>query len=131
MADNEILASALRKVAWRLPPFMGLLCLLSLSTANVSFASLQMNKDLGFTRRSTPGRVASSSSLWLSMPSNMILDRIGQGVDRRVLAGPIAIAWPGSTAPLVLLLASCSDPKRGCCGPVLYLTYWFPRPARI
>jgi len=41
-------ASVLRKVAWRLIPFMGLLYLMAfLDRVNIGFAALTMNTDLG------------------------------------------------------------------------------------
>ncbi|HXH65624.1 MAG TPA: MFS transporter [Candidatus Limnocylindrales bacterium] len=51
-ANSEVGARARRKIAWRLLPFVFLLYLVAyLDRANVSFAALKMNLDLGFSDR--------------------------------------------------------------------------------
>ena len=139
MADNAILASALRKVAWRLPPFMGLLFLLSfIDRANVSFASLQMNKDLGFTPTIYAWGVGFFffSYVLFEVPSNMILDRIGarRWIAPTVLAwGAIAIAmaWVDGARSFFLLRFLLGIAEAGLLpGLLLYLTYWFPASQR-
>ena len=92
MPDNAILASALAKVARRLVPFMGLLFLVSfIDRANVSFAALSMNRDLGFTPTIYAWGVGFFffGYVLFEVPSNMVIDRIGV----RRWIGPLVMAW--------------------------------------
>ena len=135
MGDEDVLQSALRKVAWRLPPFMGLIFLLSfIDRANVSFAALSMNKDLGFTPTVYAWGVGFFffSYVLLGTPSNLMLERVGA---RRWIA-PMVILW----GAIAIAMASVNGPRSffalrfllGAAeagllpGLLLYLTYWFP-----
>ena len=56
--EDEVRRKVIRKAAWRLLPFMGLLYFVSfLDRVNVSFAALTMNADIGLSAgRLRPGR---------------------------------------------------------------------------
>jgi hypothetical protein len=50
MDDAKLERSAMRRIGWRLVPFLILAYFVSfLDRVNVGFAAIQMNKDLGFT----------------------------------------------------------------------------------
>ncbi len=135
MTESAALASALSKAARRLTPFMGLLFLVSfLDRANVSFAALVMNRDLGFTPTVYAWGVGFFffGYVLFEVPSNMMVERVGAG---RWL-GPIAIVW--GLASISLFAANgartffslrfiLGAAEAGVLpGMLLYLTYWFP-----
>ncbi len=132
-------ATALRKAQWRLIPFMSLLFLLSfIDRSNVSFAALQMNRDLGFTPTTYAWGVGFFFFGYVAfeVPSNMILERIGA----RAWIAPIVIAWGLAS----MALAWANDAERFFAlrfvlglaeagilpGLLLYMTYWFPKDRR-
>src|SRR2546427_2388175 len=105
-----------------------------LDRVNVSFAALQMNRDLGFSSAAY-GRGAGIFFLGyclFQVPSNLVLARVGA---RRWIGG-IMIAWGliASTMMLVrgvgsfyALRALLGVVEAGFFpGMILYLTYWFP-----
>ncbi|KPU94345.1 hypothetical protein APR50_10795 [Variovorax paradoxus] len=116
-------------------PFLALLFLLSfLDRANVSFAALGMNKDLGFT----PTVYALGVGVFFlgyvlfEVPSNMMIEKIGA---RRWIA-PLTIAW-GCVAMAMAFVHDANSffvlrfllgvAEAGLLpGLFLYLTYWFP-----
>jgi ACS family tartrate transporter-like MFS transporter len=126
---------AIRKAAWRLVPFLGLLYFVSfLDRVNVSFAALTMNADLSFTA-TVFGNAAGIFFLGyviFEIPSNFMLHKIGA---RRWIAR-IMISWgllsmsmalirtPWSFYSLRLLLGIAEAGFFP--GIILYLTYWFP-----
>ena len=135
MTESAALASALHKAARRLTPFMGLLFLVSfLDRANVSFAALVMNKDLGFTPTIYSWGVGFFffGYVLFEVPSNIMVHRIGA----RRWIGPIVIVW--GLASIALFTANGARtffPLRFVLGAaeagflpgmLLYLTYWFP-----
>src|SRR3712207_3575618 len=72
--------SALRKVAWRLMPFLGVLYFVNyLDRTNIGFAKLTMSEDLGLTE--TMFGLASGlffiGYLFFEVPSNLALHRFG------------------------------------------------------
>ncbi len=127
--------SVVAKATRRLMPFLALLFLLSfLDRANVSFAALGMNQDLGFT----PTVYALGVGFFFfgyvlfEVPSNMMIEKIGA---RRWIA-PLTIAW-GCVAVLMAFTHSANSfftlrfllgmAEAGLLpGLFLYLTYWFP-----
>lgn len=82
----------MRKVGWRLLPFLFLLYVVCfVDRTNVSFAALQMNRDLGFSN-SVYGLGAGIFFLGYALfeiPSNLILAKVGA----RRWIGRIAITW--------------------------------------
>lgn len=116
-------------------PFLSMLFLLSfLDRANVSFAALGMNQDLGFT----PTVYALGVGVFFlgyvlfEVPSNLMIEKFGA---RRWIA-PLTIAW-GCIAVLMAFVHNSSTffvlrfllgvAEAGLLpGLFLYLTYWFP-----
>jgi ACS family tartrate transporter-like MFS transporter len=125
----------MRKVYFRLLPFTFALYLICyLDRANIGFASLTMNRDLGFS--SYIYGLGAGAFFWgyfiLEVPSNLILERVGA---RRWIAR-IMISWgivsgcfafvqgPISFFTLRFLLGLAEAGFFP--GMILYFTYWFP-----
>ncbi len=90
--DSILGAGVVRKVAWRLIPFMGLLYFVNyLDRVNVGFAALTMNHDLGFS----PAVYGNGAGILFlgyflfQVPSNLALGRYGT----RAVIMPIMILW--------------------------------------
>lgn len=132
---DPIAASALRKVRWRLIPFLfGLYIVAYLDRVNVGFAAIDMNRDLGFSA----AVYGMGSGLFfltytlLEVPSNLVLARVGA----RVWIARIMFTWgiastamifvtgPLSFYSLRLLLGAAEAGFFP--GIILYLTRWFP-----
>ncbi|MBO9580822.1 MAG: MFS transporter [Sphingobium sp.] len=125
----------MRKVRWRLLPFLVVCYLLALiDRGNVGMASLQMTEDLGLTK----AQFGFGASLFfisyflIEVPSNMALERFGA---RRWIAR-IMITWgivsagtalvKGATSFYVLRLILGAAEAGFFPGIVLYLTWWLP-----
>jgi ACS family tartrate transporter-like MFS transporter len=142
IAESALLASALSalaKVRIKLTPFLCLLYLANyLDRINVSFASLQMSRELNLT----PVVFGLGAGFFFvgyvlcEIPSNLILERVGA---RRWIAR-IMISWGivsagmaytrGATSFCVLRLILGAAEAGFFPGIILYLTYWFPREER-
>ena len=133
--DTTIERRTMRKVYWRLLPFTFALYLICyLDRANIGFAALTMNKDLGFS--SYIYGLGAGAFFWgyflLEVPSNLILEMVGA---RRWIAR-IMITWgivsgcfafvqgPVSFFTLRFLLGLAEAGFFP--GMILYFTYWFP-----
>jgi ACS family tartrate transporter-like MFS transporter len=133
--DTTIERRTMRKVYWRLLPFCFALYLICyLDRANIGFAALTMNKDLGFS--SYIYGLGAGAFFWgyflLEVPSNLILEKVGA---RRWIAR-IMITWgivsgcfafvqgPVSFFTLRFLLGLAEAGFFP--GMILYFTYWFP-----
>jgi ACS family tartrate transporter-like MFS transporter len=127
--------SALRKVAWRLIPFMTLLYFVAfLDRVNIGFAALTMNADLGLT----PSMFGFASGIFFigyvlfEVPSNIIMEKVGA----RIWIARIMITWGllsagtafvSSPTGLYVLRFLLGVAEAGFFpGMILYLTYWFP-----
>jgi ACS family tartrate transporter-like MFS transporter len=129
----------LARAAWRLIPFMSLMYVVSfLDRVNISFASLRMNQDLGFS----PEIYGFASGVFFfgyflfEVPSNLMLQKVGA----RLWMCRICISW----GFLSMLTAFAREPVGFCIvrfllgaaeaglypGMVLYMTYWFPASTR-
>ncbi len=129
----------LRRITWRLIPFMMLLYFIAfLDRANVGFAAMDMNRDLNISK-TLFGFGSGAFFLgyfFFELPSNLLLDRFGA---RRWIAR-IMISWgivSGATAFVVgaksyiavrILLGVAEAGFFP--GMILYLTYWFPTTIR-
>ena len=125
----------MRKVYLRLLPFCFILYLICyLDRANIGFAALTMNKDLGLS--SYIYGLGAGAFFWgyflLEVPSNLILERVGA----RKWIARIMISWgivsgcfafvngPVSFFSLRFLLGLAEAGFFP--GMILYFTYWFP-----
>src|ERR1700743_163550 len=138
-SDRVLADSILKRAAWRLIPFMSLMYVVSfLDRVNISFASLTMNHDLGFS----PQVYGFASGIFFfgyflcEVPSNLMLQRVGA----RLWMCRICVSW----GFLSMLTAFAREPISFCIlrcllgaaeaglypGMVLYMTYWFPSSTR-
>jgi ACS family tartrate transporter-like MFS transporter len=136
---EELSSITLRKVTWRLIPFLFLLYVLAwLDRVNVGFAGLQMNADLGFS--STVFGVGSGiffvGYCLFEIPSNLILERVGA----RLWIARIMITWGLISAGLMLartpavfylLRFLLGAAEAGFFpGIIYYLSLWYPKAQR-
>ena len=132
---NELAAVTLRKVTWRLIPFLFVLYVVAwLDRVNVGFAGLQMNTDLGFS--STVFGFGSGifflGYCLFEIPSNIILERVGA----RLWISRIMVTWGLISAGLMfvrtpaafyLLRFLLGVAEAGFFpGVIYYLSLWYP-----
>jgi len=132
-------AALIRKISIRLIPFLFLLYIVSyLDRVNVSFASLQMNKSLGFSAEvySLGAGIFFIAYFIFEVPSNLILHRMGA----RLWIARIMITWGVISSAMMFVKGPVSFymlrfllgvAEAGFFpGVILYLTYWFPNGVR-
>lgn len=134
-ADDGIGRAALRKVAERLIPFLGVLYFFAfLDRVNVGFAALTMNADLGLSAQvfGLGAGIFFVGYVLFEVPSNVMLERFGA----RVWIARIMISW----GILSAAMAFVQGPKSFYAvrfllgiaeagffpGIIFYLTCWFP-----
>jgi ACS family tartrate transporter-like MFS transporter len=131
--------NAVRRITWRLLPFVFLLYLIaSIDRSNVAFAALQMNHDLGFTG-SVYGFGAGIFFIAycvFEIPSNLILAQVGA---RRWISR-IMISWGIVACAMMLIRGRASfyilrfllgAAEAGFFpGMIFYLGQWFPAAER-
>ena len=135
MMDAALERSAMRRIGWRLVPFLILAYFVSfLDRVNVGFAAIQMNHDLGLTATvfGWGAGIFFLGYFLLEIPSNLALERFGARVwIARIMAtwGIISAAtalvqgpWSFVASRFLLGLAEAGFFP----GVILYLTYWFP-----
>jgi ACS family tartrate transporter-like MFS transporter len=134
-SDEALERSTLRKAAWRLLPLMGLGYGVSfIDRLNISFAALQMNRDLHFSAAvyGLGAGLFFLSYAALEIPSNLILMRVGarRWIARIMLTwGVIAVGMMFVRTPVQFyamrfLLGAA---EAGFFPGVIYhLTFWFP-----
>ena len=136
---DEIAHSALRKVRWRLIPFLFLLYIIAyLDRVNVGFASIDMNRDLGFSAAvyGLGSGIFFLSYTLLEVPSNLMLARLGA----RVWIARIMLTWGALSSAMIFVNSPMSfyvlrfllgAAEAGFFpGIILYLTQWFPQRER-
>jgi len=129
----------LARAAWRLIPFMSLMYVVSfLDRVNISFASLTMNHDLGFSPQAYGfgAGIFFWGYFFFEVPSNLMLQKVGA----RLWMCRICVTWgllsmlqafvkdPVSFSILRFLLGAAEAGLYP--GMVLYMTYWFPSSTR-
>jgi MFS transporter, ACS family, tartrate transporter len=135
MTDDTFEHATIRKVAWRLLPFLFLMfiwCLID--RVNLAFAALTMNADLGFTATtySLGAAMFFLGYCTVEVPSNLLLQRYGA----RLWLSRIMISWGIVSASMAfitgvysfcVLRALLGFAEAGFFpGVILYLTLWFP-----
>ena len=138
-STEELSAVTLRKVTWRLIPFLFVLYVIAwLDRVNVGFAGLQMNTDLGFS--STVFGFGSGIFFFgyclFEIPSNIILERVGA----RLWIARIMVTWGLISSGLMLvrtpLLFYLLRFLLGVAeagffpGVIYYLSLWYPTAQR-
>jgi ACS family tartrate transporter-like MFS transporter len=132
---EEIQGRVLRKVGWRILPFVMLLYFVSfIDRVNIGFAALTMNKDIGLSSVAfgLGAGVFFAGYFLFEVPSNLILHRVGA----RVWIARVMISWgiasgatafvQGPTGFYVLRFLLGVAEAGFFPGMILYLSYWFP-----
>ena len=137
--DTKPLESAVNKAMWRLVPISMLLFFFSLlDRTNISFAALEMNKDLGLSppQYGTAAGIFFVGYVLFEIPSNFLLQRTGA----RVWLARIMVTWglvvmgmayiqgPASLYALRFLLGVAEAGLLP--GLLLYLGLWLPAQQR-
>jgi MFS transporter, ACS family, tartrate transporter len=135
MSDETLERSTIRAVAWRLLPLIGLgYGIAFIDRLNISFAALQMNRDLHFSA-SVYGLGAGLffvSYALLEIPSNLVLLRVGarRWIARIMLTwGVIAVGMMFVRTPMqfyVMRFALGAAEAGFFPGVIYYLTLWIP-----
>src|SRR5277367_402676 len=138
-SSSDPASSTLKKVGWRLIPFLGVLYFAAfIDRVNVGFAAAQMNRDLGLSAY-VYGLGAGIFFIGYSLfevPSNLILHQVG---GRRwlarimltwaVIAGAMAFIKGATGFYLLRFLLGVAE-AGFFPGVVYYLTYWVPAAGR-
>jgi len=136
---SEAERTVVRKVAVRLVPFLCLLYFVAyLDRVNVGFAALTMRQDIGLSAEAygLAAGIFFIGYCFFELPSNLLLDRFGarRWIARIMISwGLVSIATAFVRGPLsfyVLRLLLGVAEAGFFPGLVLYLTRWFPGPAR-
>jgi ACS family tartrate transporter-like MFS transporter len=134
-ATPDLEPGTLKKVAWRLIPFLGLLYFAAfIDRVNVGFAAVQMNRDLGLSAYvyGLGAGIFFIGYFLFEVPSNMILHRVGAGrwIARIMVTWGIVSAatmFVNSAASFYLLRFLLGVAEAGFFpGMLLYFTFWFP-----
>ncbi|MHC2282391.1 MFS family permease [Bradyrhizobium diazoefficiens] len=132
---SEIQTRVLRKITWRIVPFIMLLYFVAfIDRVNIGFASLTMNKDIGLS----PAVYGFGAGIFFwgyflfEVPSNIILHKIGA----RIWIARVMITWgivsaamafvQGPTGFYILRFLLGVAEAGFFPGIILYLSYWFP-----
>lgn len=133
--SGELETRVLRKITWRIVPFIMVLYLIAfIDRVNIGFAALTMNQDLGFS--STVFGVGAGifflGYFLFEVPSNLILDKVGA----RIWIARVMITWGIISGAMALVQGTTSFytlrfllgvAEAGFFpGIILYLSYWFP-----
>ena len=135
----EVEAAALRKVGWRLIPFLWLMYVAAfLDRTSIGFAALQMNRDLGFSA-SVYGLGAGLFFVGyclFEVPSNLLLHRVGgpRWLARIMLTWAVvagAMAFIGGVSGFYALRFLLGVAEAGFFpGIIYYLSRWIPAAQR-
>jgi MFS transporter, ACS family, tartrate transporter len=136
---SDIETITLKKVGWRLIPFLALLYFAAfIDRANISFAAIGMNRDLGFSAYvyGLGAGIFFVGYCLFEVPSNLLLHKVGG----RLWIARIMITWAliagalafikGATGFYVLRFMLGVAEAGFFPGIVYYLTYWVPAAQR-
>jgi ACS family tartrate transporter-like MFS transporter len=139
MEQSALEHYVMRKVAWRLLPFMGICYVVAfLDRVNVSFAKLSMMADLNLSTAiyATGAGIFFVGYFIFEVPSNLLLERVGA----RLWIARIMLLWGVISAAMAFVTGKwgfylmrflLGASEAGFFpGLVLYNTYWFPRAYR-
>lgn len=139
MVDIDLGKSTLKKVAWRLIPFICLLYLMNIiDRANVGFARLQMQDDLRLSEDTfnLGYGMFYVGYLLFEVPSNLLMKKVGA----RLWIARIMISWGMISSLSMFVWDQWSFYGLRIClgiaeagffpGIILYLSYWFPERER-
>ena len=133
--DMDIEKRTLRKITWRIVPFIMILYLIAyIDRVNIGFAAITMKEDLGFTA-SILGFGAGIFFLGyflFEVPSNIILHKVGARiwiarvmVTWGIIAGGMAFVESSTSFYVMRFLLGVAE-AGFFPGIILYLSYWVP-----
>src|SRR5471032_3011128 len=134
-ADQDLEAATMRRVSWRLMPFLMFAYLLCyVDRINLGFASLQMNQAVGLDPKiyGLGAGIFFIGYFILEVPSNLGLERFGarRWIGRIMVSwGVVSMAFALTSGPisfLVLRFLLGAAEAGFFPGVILYLTYWYP-----
>jgi ACS family tartrate transporter-like MFS transporter len=139
MNDSSLEKSTLKKITWRLIPFVCLLYIFNiLDRANLGFARLQMQDDLQLSEEmfNLGYGIFYIGYLLFELPSNLLLRRVGarRWIARIMISWGLISCWTmfvrdqWSFYSLRILLGIAEAGFFP--GIILYLSYWFPERER-
>jgi len=133
--QKSLEAETMRKITWRIIPFLVICYLMALiDRGNIGMASLQMNGDLGLTKKvfGFAGSLFFFAYFLFEVPSNLALQKFGA----RKWIARIMVTWglvsactafvQGQNSLFVMRFLLGAAEAGFFPGVVLYLTYWFP-----
>ena len=131
--------AAIRKVTWRLVPFLFVLYMVNyLDRINIGFAALSMNRDLHLTATAfgLANAIFYAGYVACEIPSNLLMANFGA----RLWLSRIMVTWGLASAATMLVVDTTSlygvrflvgvFEAGFAPGVILYLTYWFPESHR-
>lgn len=134
-AETTLEMRTMRKVTWRLLPFLMLCYLMAfIDRANVGMASLQMNADLGLSARifGFGASLFFVAYFLMEVPSNLMLQKIGARywiarimVTWGMVSTGMAFVWNAESFYVMRFLLGAAE-AGFFPGVILYLTYWMP-----
>jgi MFS transporter, ACS family, tartrate transporter len=134
-ASDRFEIQTMRKVAWRIVPFVSLLYFIAyVDRVNIGFAALTMNKDLGFS--SAVFGFGAGIFFWgyflFEVPSNLILNRVGARIwiarvmiTWGLISGAMIFVWDSNSFYILRFLLGAAE-AGFFPGIILYLSFWFP-----
>lgn len=134
-SPDTLEVTVMRKVTWRLLPFLMLCYLLAfIDRANIGMASLQMNADIGLSSK-VFGFGASLffvAYFLMEVPSNLMLQRVGARrwiarimISWGMVSAAMAFVWNVESFYVMRFLLGAAE-AGFFPGVILYLTYWMP-----
>lgn len=136
---SDVETTTLRKIGGRLIPFLALLYFAAfIDRVNVSFAALQMNRDLGFSAYvyGLGAGIFFLGYCLFEVPSNLILHKVGGRIwiarimiTWALIAGAMAFISGASGFYILRFLLGVAE-AGFFPGVVYYLTYWVPATQR-
>jgi ACS family tartrate transporter-like MFS transporter len=136
---TEIETRTLRRITWRIAPFIMLLYFIAyIDRVNIGFAALTMNKDLGFS----PAVFGFGAGIFFwgyfmfEVPSNIVLDKVGARlwiarvmITWGIVSAGMAFVWNDTSFYVLRFLLGAAE-AGFFPGIILYLSYWFPAQRR-
>ena len=116
MVDDALERSAMRRIGWRLVPFLILAYFVSfLDRVNVGFAAIQMNHDLGLSATvfGWGAGIFFFGYFLMEIPSNLALERFGARLWIARIMATWVVQGPGRSSRC----ASCSASPRPASSP--------------
>src|ERR1700742_445683 len=133
--DESVENGAMRKIGWRLVPFL-MLCyfIMYVDRVNAGFAALTMNKDLGLSQAAfgLGAGLFYIAYILFEVPSNLAMEKVGARlwiarimITWGLLAGATALVTGSTSFAAVRFLLGVAE-AGFFPGIILYFTYWFP-----